>query len=311
MNVDKDTRVIILPKTEKGHQFYKIINLPLPSDLTKLKSYLIYENDNKIYELNIIKGDNSSVTLKNGDAVKSIIIESTTGNGGVLQSANILIGSPFNFTYLLISLFEKHYKQINVFKTVEDIRDSLVSLENDWIYDINSEVFTNSLSAICDEIEENETKFFKYSNEKCIEWINSKILNLQKYIQSSNNNSILSKIKSELNDSTQINYIIDENLINEMSLLYSIDYICDSYLPQLKQQIISHYNYNFFKMETHLSELKQKQKNLEVIESNMNEINMITANANAANKKKKQPPKKQVKKVAIGKGALDGFLKKA
>ncbi|KAI5959162.1 uncharacterized protein KGF55_005505 [Candida pseudojiufengensis] len=331
MNIDKDTRVIILPKlaneSEKTDtnqtQEYKIINLPTPSDLTKFKSYLIYEKSNKIYELNIIKGENSSITLKNGDAVKSIIIESIDpqlnggGGGGVLQSANIIIGSAFNFTFLLISIFERHVENFNnLFKTIEDIRDSLSSLEGDWIYEINYDIYKQNLNNICDEILENDTLFYKYCSRKSIEWINNKILSLQNYIlTSSNNNTILRKIILELNDSTQLNHIIDENLIKQNSLIYSIDYICDSYLPFMKEKLIDYYNYDFHLVENYLIELKQKQKNLEIIENNMNEINSITANTinnkNKNNNKKKNGSKNQSKKVAVGKGALDGFFKKA
>ncbi|KAG5419298.1 hypothetical protein I9W82_003065 [Candida metapsilosis] len=363
MQVDKDSQVIILPRSKDNSSApkeYKIINLPVSSSATSsssstTKSFLI--QDPNIYELNVIKGDNSSVKLKSGDAVKSFIFEPvanqnasqlgddappTSNDGAVLQSCHTLIASPYNFTYLLITIFEKHGDKFSRFHTLDDIRDTLSSLESghDWVYDIPRSVFVKSLTHVCESIveggsgsemkdDENEDggdRFYKYSSIKSIEWVNTKVLALKEWTLYSNKgsstNSIMSKIKKELYDPTAAGDTSNNNdhqdeLTNQMALIYAIDYICDSYTPSLKPKIISHFNYNFTQVDDHLSTLKQKQKNLEAVEANMNEVNTTTANtvkssaAAAAAAAKKNNKKKPVKKVAVGKGALDGFFKKA
>ena len=356
MQVDKDSQVIILPRSKDNAlapKKYKIVNLPISSITasSSTKSFLI--QDSNIYELNVIKGDNSSVKLKLGDAVKSFIFEPVanpnendssndaiaSNNGAVLQSCHTLIASPYNFTYLLITIFEKHGDKFSRFHTLDDIRDTLLSLESghDWVYDIPRLAFMKSLGHVCESIveggsgneikgDENEDggdRFYKYSSLKSLEWVNTKMLALKEWILHLNKglstNSIMSKIKKELYDPTAAGDSLNNNdhqeeLTNQMALVYAIDYICDSYTPSLKPKIISHFNYDFTQVDDYLSTLKQKQKNLEAVEANMNEVNTTTANtvkSSAAAASKKNNKKKPAKKVAVGKGALDGFFKKA
>ncbi|CCG25837.1 hypothetical protein CORT_0C04630 [Candida orthopsilosis Co 90-125] len=356
MQVDRDSQVIILPRssTVESSREYKIINLPVTlssAASTPTKSYLI--QDSEIYELNVIKGDNSNSKLKLGDAVKSFIFEpipesietneesSTDGapQGAVLQSCHTIVTSPYNFTYLLATIFEKHGDKFSRFHTLDDIRDTLSSLElgHDWVYDIPRAVFMKSLANICESIaeggsEEKDLKegnedigdrFYKYSPDKSIAWVNSKVLALKQWILHSDDNrkttnSIVSKIKKELHDPTgtddpsNVQNETQHELTNQMALLYAIDYICDSYVPIIKPKLISHFDYNFTQVDDYLTNLEQKQKNLEVVEANMNEVITTTANTTKASvAAKKNGKKKPVKKVAVGKGALDGFFKKA
>ena len=62
--MDKESKVIILPKTNSSSEF-KIINLPNPTNLTTTKSYLLHHNEdsnNQLYELNIIGGEDDTAT---------------------------------------------------------------------------------------------------------------------------------------------------------------------------------------------------------------------------------------------------------
>jgi len=374
MQVDKDSQVIILPRLNSlDHSTeHKIINLPIPksssssssSSTVSTKSYLI--QDSRLFELNVIKGDNSNVRLKSGDAVKSYIFEpviepkginstfpadeDNRTQGAVLQSCHTLIASPYNFTYLLITIFEKHGDKFSRFHTLDDIRDRLLSLElgHDWVYDIPRVVFLKSLANICesiieggggngdgngeegnrslsDAIEDAGDRFFKYSETKSLEWINSKIVALQQWIlhlddDKRTTNSIMSKIKKGLhdptrNEDTSTNQEEEQNqLMDQMAMIYAIDYVCDSYIPDTKSKIILQFKYDFGKVDDYFAQLKQKQKDLEAVEANMNEVITATANttnASATGTKKNGKKKNPVKKVAVGKGALDGFFKKA
>lgn len=145
--MDKESKVIILPKTNSSSEF-KIINLPNPTNLTTTKSYLLHHNEdsnNQLYELNIIggeddndgnddektdndnagrknKGKKPKSKLKSENSIKSLIFEP----GYVLQSPKIIISNKFNISYLLISLF----LNINQQKSQQQSQQSSLSSEN-------------------------------------------------------------------------------------------------------------------------------------------------------------------------------------
>lgn len=77
--MDKESKVIILPKTNSSSEF-KIINLPNPTNLTTTKSYLLHHNEdsnNQLYELNIIGGedDNDDEKTDNDNAGTKIKVK--------------------------------------------------------------------------------------------------------------------------------------------------------------------------------------------------------------------------------------------
>lgn len=82
--MDKESKVIILPESNIP---FKIIKLPISTNLDTFKSYLLQEST--LYELNIIDGstDENIAKLKSGAAVKSFIFEP----GYVLQSPNVVV----------------------------------------------------------------------------------------------------------------------------------------------------------------------------------------------------------------------------
>ena len=330
MNIDKTNKVIILPAQPKSECSieYKIINLPT-SNLTSTKPYLV--DSDSIYELNTILGNNTAYQLPtSGDAVKSYIFEPEDPSieGGLLQSSKTIITSPFNFTYLLISIFHTHQEKFrNTFKTIDDIRDSLESLgEYTWVYDVPERIYLLSLDSICESIiEGNQERFYKYSVNKAMDWVNGKVTALSNFIFEEKGNSIMRKIQLELNDPTSIEGHIDEEVLQNTVMCYAIDYVCFSYLCKgVREVLVENLKYDFTKMETYLAEIKKKQRDLQIVDANMNEVNQTTSNANKTNIKdhnqnrnrnqskntQQLKRKKPVQKVAVGKGALDGFFKK-
>ncbi|KAI3406230.2 hypothetical protein KGF56_001072 [Candida oxycetoniae] len=320
MEIDKSSKVIVLPRLspEKDLIEYKVVDLPIAT-LSSTKPYLITTQE--VYELNTIKGDDSKVKLSNGEAVKSIILEPQDHDipGAVIQSGDVILATKFNIVYLLISIFDRHLSKFRNFKTLEDIKDSLSSIveEYSWIYDIPDTVYYRSLPVICDQIiEGNDEKFYKYSNEKSMSWVNDKIEAMSKFVREEKGNSILKRINMELNDPTNIESKVDTDVLQSTITRYSIDFICDSYLiPDIKPKLINQFKYDFTKMEKYLLGLSQKRKNLEAVEANMSDVNRITSNtksnSNSNSRKQAMVKKKATNKVAVGKGALDGFFKRA
>ncbi|CAI5758233.1 unnamed protein product [Candida verbasci] len=261
-------RVIILPNESTN---YKIVSIDG-------KQYLL---NVEIYEINVVDGNDIK---HNGEAVKSYIFESNPGK--VLKSANTIVATKFDITWLLIRYFCKNDQN---YKTVEDIKDSC------GMDELPDNLMIKSFEKICDSIVEGDEYFYKYSKENALNWVNGKVLKLQSFILNEPN-SIIGKIKKELNDPSQET---DPELIKLLALQYSLDYI-----SVLKDELILHSDYDFTKVQDYLKQMKEKEKKLAVSESNINE----TIGNN--NKTKKKPTKKETKK-SVGRGPLDSFFKKA
>ena len=322
MYIDKDSKVILLPTISNNNQSeFKIVQLPTSNNLQQLKSYLI--NQSTIYELNEIKGQESNkIKLKTGDAVKSFIIESTDSDGAIIQSSKMIISSKFNIIYLLISIIYSSWKgKSSNFISIDDLMDRL-----SWAHELPIDVFSKAMPMICDDIIEGGEVFYKFSKVKAFEFVNDHIVKLKEYYfagSANNENTIIGKIKGELNDPTIAGATVKDDggkgvrVLEALTLSYAIDYICDSYIENLikfKQELIDHFKYDFNEMNEYLDQLKQKKKDIAIVESNMNEL--ITTSVknnkkkNETTKKVTKTKKKEVKKVAVGKGALDGFFKR-
>lgn len=319
MNVDEGTKVILLPKYEG---LYKIIKLPNILEQKSLKPYLLHKD--QLYELREIKGDNPylanekkrPVIPHSGESVKSFIFESTT-NGCVIQSPNLIVSSKFNLVYYLISIMHNNNSFSKRFITIEDFLDSISSIfeNNEWVNAILMLMYTSALSKICETIEENDEMFYKYSNDKVVEYLNNKVTQLVTYLSANSDLSIMYKIKQELYDPiSEGSNEIPLDILQLSVAKHSIDMICGSYTPvEVRDQVLNNGSYDFEKLKTFLKNIQIKRKELELVESNMNEVVETTTKVEVKknDSKKKVVKKKQVKKVAVGKGALDGFFKKA
>ncbi|EMG47097.1 hypothetical protein SBY92_000736 [Candida maltosa Xu316] len=285
--MDKDSKVVILPPSPGP---FKIINLPIPSDLTTTKSYLIEEST--IYELTIIDGSTSSDIPKqktSGIPIKSFIFEP----GYVLESPNVIISNKFNISYLFLSIL-KDQKIMDRYCNLETFKDNLSMA---WIFDIPDEIIEQGLDTICDVTVQNCEKFYKFNMDKSLDWIHLKITLLETFIKSTTNNSILMKIKHELSPNMED---IPQDKLDQLITLYALDYICS--ICDVQQGLVEKFKYEFNDLNEYIKVLNDNEKNLEVVESNLNDLK-------TANKKVKQPVKqeKKVKKV----GAIDSFFKRA
>ncbi|KAK6463574.1 ribonuclease H2, subunit B [Scheffersomyces coipomensis] len=325
MLIDNSSRIILFPnEAQDQNQSFKVIRLPIAKNLSETKPYLL--TDDNIYELNEIKGVNpydgnkeNLPFLKNGDPVKSYIFENGDEQGGILQSSSLIVSNKFNVIYLLLSIILKYESSFTKnYITIHDFIDKVSSLFPDIPFEsIPIRLYTNALLLISEEIEENDEFFYKFDKSKALEYINNKVKALHEYISNDKSStSIVTHLKGKLFDHN--NALPIQNIINLLSLHYAIDFIIDSYLndekDQFKQTLIDQFKYDFKPLNDYLQTLSSNQKNLKVIEDNLQSIVQSTHNASTNTKKPATTAaskKKPVKKVAIGKGALDGFFKRA
>lgn len=318
MEVDKSTKVILLPKEDVNQ--YTVVNLPLSKDLSRSKPFFINGDGSLILELNEVTGDNQytkkegAPILKTGDAVKSFIFENTLTSipsGFVLESSHMITTSRFSLVYLLQSILHNNQDVFSKrYITLEDVCDLIESLcsEKDWVHKISPATYQRSLAIICQEIDENDELFYKYSAEKSLAFVSAKIDALVALLKQQREKiSLYNHLYSKLLDPTE-SFSVTSDIVDQMVVRYAIDFVCDSYcLAEVKNEMVR--KHDFTKLDAHIDGIATKQKNLLIVEENITTVVKTTA---AAKKKEvKKVKKKEVKKIAVGKGALDGFFKKA
>ncbi|CAK7896554.1 hypothetical protein CAAN1_03S04170 [[Candida] anglica] len=324
MQIDSSTRILVLPDNVPS---FKIVNIPSPVDLSKTVTVLFSEN--QLFELIDVSGNNpyhdKNIELpKTSGSVKSWIFEtqdpiSSEESGYVIQSPNVTSTSKFNLTYLLISILSQSSAFGKRFITLEDFVDTLGSTvtDNTWVQQLYP-LYEAILPNICDAMIENDETFYRYSEERSINFIHEKVLKLTDFISNSisakKDYQLVQSIRNNLYESLGDAETIPENILKQAIQRNCIDLICGSYCSKgITQALFKSKNYDFSELDAYLVSLVQKKKDLEMVEQNMNSVVETTKSAS----KKKAPPKKAtasrkpVKKVAIGKGALDGFFKKA
>lgn len=322
MNIDSNTKIIVV----NDEYEYSTITLPDPSNLDQKHSYLITD-EAKLFQLKEVNGNNpyqkNNITLpKSTESVKSWIFEPESGspikpvNGSILQSSNLIVSSAFNPVYLLISILYKNPLLTKRFITVEDFIDSLTGLfSDDWVQKLSPR-FPSCLELISETIIENDEKFYKFSLPVTFDFLGTKVENLVAHFDANPDLQIMKHIKSKLYQSNETEASIPAYVLKQAIQLNCINLILGTYcLPELTSQFITSKAYNFMEYEQYLKLLDQKLKDLQAVEQNMNSV--VESSSKASKKKvdtkKKTDLKKKapVKKVAIGKGALDGFFKKA
>lgn len=306
----KGMKVVILPKDGKPGE-YKMIKMPLAKNIEGSKPYIL--QDETLYELKEINGNNPHLNqpnrpqLLNGDGVKSWIFEGTPGY--VVQSGNLIVASKYNMTYLLISVV---YLQIDNFNqrfiALDDLLDKLASSYGDWINEIPNTLYEKSLAKVFEVVDQDDEKYYKFSLEKANDFIQSRIDSLLEFL-STKPSSMSNFVKSKLSDPST--GTIQQDLLKLAILHHSVEFVTNSYcLPQFKDQYISSRKFDFKPFDDFRKKLKEDQKSRDLVEEGVTNIAIANKNVKKKDVPVKKTTKKQVKKVAVGKGALDGFFGK-
>lgn len=311
MFVDKDTKVVLLPKDETNFQIASLI-------FGSSEKQILF-SDEKVYELRLISGQTSFSSrpepkLSNGEAVKSLIIESTgpEEEGAVLSNPEIVNVSNFNLIYFVLRImWEQKSIDNSRYHTTEDILDQFNAYikPQQLIFGIKKHL-VEAIEHVCDTIEEAGDSFYKFSPSKGNSFIEKKVEGLSNLLHSSPDFSLTEFIKSKLNAYEEA----PSDMLELQIKKYAVEFIFGSYLSaEMKTEFILKSSLDFSKLENYFKEQEEKQKTLAMVESNMASIVQTTTAAKSVTAKKgkaTKTTKKVVKKVAVGKGALDGFFGK-
>lgn len=295
--LSETTKILILPQEVEEIALFDV-------QLSGQERSLITGN-NEVYEVLEVIGHSSFDTtpapqLPSMKAVKSIILESENGDGYCLQSPNVLLATKFDMTYFFSALLHDRLSFSSRYKSASDIKDELLDLAviNGW-NDIIECAFQRSLANICQSILEGDEAYFKFSREKFFSFLRQKVEKLSDFIFRSPNLSLHKMIRSSLVSSIQV----PEDIFRAQTLRYATDMVLLSYYnPTLRDEFIDAEGYKFDDLLSYLEEARKDNENGAILTP------LSTVSTKIVPRKNKG---KKDLRVAVGKGALDSFFKKA
>lgn len=309
-------RVVLLPDVSPDS--IRLVNLPHPR--TNQMHHYALLND-QLYELNEIDNDNPhsktnhlrAVTKSDNKPVRSLILEASDGvsSGLVLEQSNLIISTKFNLVYVLISYFANQIEQGREFRRYQSLQDLIDILEESIpvIIQFPELLLSKALETICDAIDENDEKFYKYSEEKTYNFLKSKV----ELISNSFPKSIQSQLVSPILYPVNIDETIPDD-INKLALeRYSI-HLLSSYLHQSVEKKLQSF-FDFKSLDTYIEKVQMDKTKKKAAEDQIQNLNSINAQNKRAFGKQDNASRKKptiAKKVApkITKGPLDGFFGK-
>ena len=300
-----ERRVALLPEGIKGE--YTQTNLPLSSNLTLRKPYLIHSADQQVYELKLVDGTGPyephlRPQLKAGGSITSWIVDSSKV-GFTLESGSMLVATKFSTMFLLLLILYK--ENLNKFMAKEDLIDMIEPKYGDWVTKIPLE-----LDYVCDITDVGGETYYKFSVEKSKNILWNRINRLADHVRKTPDKQILAFLSTKFNDVT----IETPQEVKDAAItLYAYELVLNLYcLPEFKEKEMTH---DFLIVTNHLELIKSTQKSREVSDKALEEIASTNSRLNsAATKRKAQPTKvkaSKAAKVVKGKGALDSFFRPA
>lgn len=279
----EDNKVILLPKKVSGE--VEIVELPDFQDFQRTKQYLA--TSEKLYELKAVDGKGLP---------KSIIFENES-EGRIQELEQVIITTEFNVTYLLISLLfaQPSTTTQKNFITIENIIDN-----HSWLNKLSYPLIQTGLNNICDVIEEGDDFFYKINPEKINQYISTKVDKIAQHL-SQEHNSLFLKLKLNL-------YVDSETEIPENYLPLEIRY---QSIQVVKQNLVN--NVDIPALNEDFDDLLKYKKDVVKKLTSKQLMNTQPASEHKpkpSNNTNKAKAKKPVKKVAVGKGALDSFFTK-
>lgn len=303
MEFDAGVKLILLPKE---HSSFDIISLPLGDTQKKLLA-----TSEQLYELREVHGSSEydahpEPRLPSGGPVKSIILESKDSNqGAILKDPTLTTCTPFNIVYYVLNaMYIQKDNYTTRYQTLDDILDDLrLSPCHDTLF----MKIKQCLTLICTSIQENGDEFFKLSIEKAFRYISTKVEVLKNLLTNSPNFVLTGNIRATLCVSGETPA---PEIVDLQTTRYCIDMIFGSYLSEsVKCDYLEHMLVDYSSLNSYFKEIESKKRVLAAIEDNMESVVLITKKAKTKSTKGKNT-RKPVKKVPIGKGALDSFFGK-
>lgn len=327
--VEDDITLVLFPGKEfvnlKGCSQLRIVRLPHPKTLKSVQ-YLYDEKEKKLFELKKMTFDNPHQPSQvrktaRGEVLRSLMFcPADTRKTLFVESSDILVATPFNPVYFLLSFFapqlEKcEYESSNPrLKTFDDLIE-------DWMDDSSSlqklpvlEDESSSrklLAAISESVEEGGETYHKISVEKIMLFLNEKLQaiccafpdSILQQLVTPDLTSPLSSVSGER---------IPEELVAAFKHRHAI-HLLGSYLHSYYIEKLYETAPNSVVLNSHLKLVQQQVLEQKLAEENLQKLNESLSNEKKrkGNQKGNAKTKKPAQKVAMGKGALDSFFKKA
>lgn len=300
-----ERRIALLPHGIEGE--YKQTDLPLSSNLSLKKPYLIHVNDKQVYELKIVDGTGPyepslRPRLKLGGSITSWIVDAPKG-GFTLESGSMLVATKFSTTFLLLLMLYR--ENLTKFMTKEDLVDLIEPKYGEWVTKVSLE-----FAGICETTEVGGETYYKFSVDKAKELLWQRINRLADHFKNNPDQQMIGYLSTKFNDVT----IKTPPEVKDAAItLYAYELILNLYcLPEFKEKEMGH---DFLLVTNHLELIKSTQKSREVSDKALEEIASTNSRLNGTTTKRKAQPSKakatKAARVVKGKGALDSFFKPA
>lgn len=300
------TKTVLVPP---GVHAFDVVQLAHPR--TGTPTSFLAAGD-RLFELRCINGNNPHAKgnhmrpeTSHGSAVKLLVLESTRGGPGyVVQSPNLQVASAFNLAFLWIGLLAD--KNSSRYQLLEDLMDSWSSAFPP-LDGLSSRVHAAALAQVCDKIVEGDEDYFRFSQERTVAWLKSRVDRLVDRFPQLVLNQLL-KLQLAPVDPSQA---IPDDVLTQSMTQHAV-YLVGTYLaPALELQLMA--LYSLPELAAYKTQLAADREKVAVAETNL----ALLAQANTAprtttkRKAPTKPPPKKKPAVAKGKGALDLFFRPA
>jgi len=317
------TKEDILTKLDRNS--VQVIILPIQdshtSSFSKVtiegKEYLVSSPEQTLLALNKTNFKDSydakQKLTKASEPLNSILISSGIGvtqNEPCLivgEKPEIYVGTPFNVIYFLLSccvdiLKREKQRMLPYDDLLEKLEDSesireLIKLKIP---------FEDSLKLICETVKENDETFYKVSIEKITKFLTDRV----ERIVGNFPETLNLHIQRHLGASMQQDQLLLTKEVARLSKVKTAINLLSSYVDSFYLDVLRK-SYNFNDLDEYLKQYRKVEESNRIAEENLRALNQKITSASKS-KKRKHPAKKlkPVKKVEIGRGALDMFFKR-
>lgn len=313
----KSVRIVLVPQ-KNGSSSYTSLKLRGPVG-DEEREYLIEHPSNELYSINKTNFKDSynpkQKLTPHSEPIKSILV--TKSECHDLEEPCLIVGqqpemyvvTQFNPIYFLLSFFIPYLQRDSIrMLTMEDLGEKFE--ESDSLGELirNKVPLQSQLTKICDTVDENGDTFYRISKNKVVEYLKSKIENIVKDFPSSIASKLINMLTSGIQEDQlkPTDEILRENQIKTSIQLLS-SYVDDYYLDLVRKA------YSFDELNDYTKKLAKFREMNMIAEENLRSLNENQSKERGRKRSKKEPArkskKKAVKKVAIGKGALDMFFR--
>lgn len=281
------------------------------------KDYLISKPEQTLLALNKTDFKDSYDTkqklTKALEPLKSVLISSMPNKTKdepcliVGQKPEIYVATPFNVIYFVLSycvniLKREQQRMLPYDDLLERLEDSnsikeLIRLKIP---------FENSLKLICDTVQENDETFYKVSIKKITAFLKGRVDRIVNNFPDTLNSRIQRNIGGNIQQD-QLHFTDEIMELSRVKCAISLlsSYVDKFYLDDLVK------SYDFTALDKYLEEYQKVEEENRIAEENLRALNQKVAHGAKSRKRKHSAKKvKPVKKVEIGRGALDMFFKR-